>query len=74
VLAHSSNSAAASRTVTLYATSYPVAPIDISCERPKALAVALLFFRFPPAPSHFYHYEKMIFNRVYWYIVPRGIV
>jgi sulfide:quinone oxidoreductase len=28
----------------------------------------------PPAPSHFYHYEKMIFNRVYWYIVPRGIV
>lgn len=28
----------------------------------------------PPAPSHFYHYEKMLFNRVYWYIVPRGIV
>lgn len=28
----------------------------------------------PPDPSHFYHYEKMLFNRVYWYIVPRGIV
>ncbi len=28
----------------------------------------------PPAPSRFYHYEKMIFNRVYWHIVPRGIV
>jgi sulfide:quinone oxidoreductase len=28
----------------------------------------------PPAPSHFYHYEKMLFNKVYWYIVPRGIV
>lgn len=28
----------------------------------------------PPAPSRFYHYEKMIFNHAYWYIVPRGIV
>lgn len=28
----------------------------------------------PPKPSHFYHYEKMLFNKVYWYIVPRGIV
>lgn len=28
----------------------------------------------PPAPSHFYHYEKTLFNRVYWYIVPKGIV
>jgi sulfide:quinone oxidoreductase len=28
----------------------------------------------PPRPSHFYHYEKMLFNRVYWYIVPKGIV
>lgn len=28
----------------------------------------------PPMPNHFYHYEKMIFNRVYWYIVPRGLV
>jgi sulfide:quinone oxidoreductase len=28
----------------------------------------------PPAPNHFYHYEKMLFNKVYWYIVPRGIV
>lgn len=28
----------------------------------------------PPAPSHFYHYEKMLFNRVYWYLVPKGIV
>lgn len=28
----------------------------------------------PPAPNAFYHYEKMIFNRAYWYIVPRGIV
>ncbi len=28
----------------------------------------------PPAPSHFYHYEKMLFNKIYWYVVPRGIV
>jgi sulfide:quinone oxidoreductase len=28
----------------------------------------------PPAPNHFYHYEKLLFNKVYWYIVPRGIV
>jgi sulfide:quinone oxidoreductase len=28
----------------------------------------------PPKPSHFYHYEKVLFNKVYWYIVPRGIV
>lgn len=28
----------------------------------------------PPTPSRFYHYEKMLFNCVYWYIVPRGIV
>ncbi len=28
----------------------------------------------PPRPSRFYHYEKMLFNRTYWYIVPRGIV
>lgn len=28
----------------------------------------------PPRPSHFYHYEKMLFNKVYWYVVPKGIV
>jgi sulfide:quinone oxidoreductase len=28
----------------------------------------------PPAPNHFYHYEKLLFNKVYWYIVPRGNV
>jgi sulfide:quinone oxidoreductase len=28
----------------------------------------------PPAPNAFHHYEKAIFNKVYWYIVPRGIV
>ncbi|MDQ2682649.1 MAG: NAD(P)/FAD-dependent oxidoreductase, partial [Chloroflexota bacterium] len=28
----------------------------------------------PPAPSHFYHYEKLLFNKIYWYVVPRGIV
>jgi sulfide:quinone oxidoreductase len=28
----------------------------------------------PPEPNRFYHYEKLLFNRVYWYIVPRGIV
>ena len=28
----------------------------------------------PPAPNRFHHYEKMLFNKVYWYIVPRGIV
>lgn len=28
----------------------------------------------PPAPSHLYHYEKALFNRAYWYLVPRGLV
>jgi sulfide:quinone oxidoreductase len=28
----------------------------------------------PPRPSRIYHYEKMLFNKTYWYIVPRGIV
>lgn len=28
----------------------------------------------PPQPNHFYHYEKALFNRAYWYLVPRGIV
>jgi len=28
----------------------------------------------PPRPSQFYHYEKVIFNKAYWYLVPRGIV
>jgi len=28
----------------------------------------------PPVPNHFYHYEKLLFNRAYWYIVPKGIV
>ncbi|MEZ4495360.1 MAG: hypothetical protein R2845_00955 [Thermomicrobiales bacterium] len=23
----------------------------------------------PPDPNHFYHYEKLLFNKVYWYIV-----
>ncbi|MCZ7572323.1 MAG: NAD(P)/FAD-dependent oxidoreductase [Ardenticatenaceae bacterium] len=29
---------------------------------------------YPPRPSPFYHYEKTVFNQVYWYLVPRGIV
>lgn len=28
----------------------------------------------PPQPSRYYHYQKTLFNKVYWYIVPRGIV
>lgn len=28
----------------------------------------------PPRPSRIYHYEKTLFNKTYWYIVPRGIV
>jgi sulfide:quinone oxidoreductase len=28
----------------------------------------------PPAPNHFYHYEKALFNKVYWHVVPRGVV
>lgn len=28
----------------------------------------------PPRPSRIYHYEKMIFNKAYWHIVPRGLV
>ncbi len=28
----------------------------------------------PPAPNQFYHYEKALFNRAYWYLVPRGFV
>ncbi len=28
----------------------------------------------PPQPSRYYHYQKTLFNKVYWYIVPRGLV
>jgi sulfide:quinone oxidoreductase len=28
----------------------------------------------PHRPSPVYHYEKTIFNRAYWYLVPRGLV
>ncbi len=28
----------------------------------------------PPRPSFFYHMEKQMFNRAYWYIVPQGLV
>jgi sulfide:quinone oxidoreductase len=28
----------------------------------------------PPQPNQFYHYEKALFNRAYWYLVPRGLV
>jgi sulfide:quinone oxidoreductase len=28
----------------------------------------------PPRPNQFYHYEKSLFNRAYWYLVPRGVV
>jgi hypothetical protein len=28
----------------------------------------------PPHPSRIHHYEKIVFNRAYWHIVPTGIV
>ena len=28
----------------------------------------------PPQPSQLYHYEKTLFNKAYWYLVPKGIV
>jgi len=28
----------------------------------------------PPAPSTFIHYEKMAFNKAYWYLVPTGVL
>lgn len=28
----------------------------------------------PPQPNQFYHYEKVLFNRAYWYLVPRGVI
>ena len=28
----------------------------------------------PPKPSLYYHMEKQLFNRAYWYIVPQGLV
>jgi sulfide:quinone oxidoreductase len=28
----------------------------------------------PPPPNRYYHYEKALFNKAYWYLVPRGIV
>jgi sulfide:quinone oxidoreductase len=27
-----------------------------------------------PTPSWLYHYEKMAFNKAYWYLVPTGVV
>jgi sulfide:quinone oxidoreductase len=28
----------------------------------------------PTPPNQLYHYEKALFNRAYWYLVPRGLV
>ena len=28
----------------------------------------------PPRPSLYYHVEKQLFNRAYWYLVPQGLV
>jgi sulfide:quinone oxidoreductase len=28
----------------------------------------------PPRPSQYYHMEKQLFNRAYWYLVPQGLV
>ncbi|MCC6790426.1 MAG: NAD(P)/FAD-dependent oxidoreductase [Thermomicrobiales bacterium] len=28
----------------------------------------------PPQPNAFHHYEKMLFNKAYWHLVPRGLV
>lgn len=28
----------------------------------------------PSPPSHYHHYEKMLLNRAYWYLVPNGII
>lgn len=28
----------------------------------------------PPQPNQLYHYEKTLFNKLYWYLVPRGVV
>jgi sulfide:quinone oxidoreductase len=28
----------------------------------------------PPQPNQFYHLEKALFNKAYWYLVPRGVV
>jgi sulfide:quinone oxidoreductase len=28
----------------------------------------------PPRPSRIYHYEKMLFNKAYWHVVPRGLI
>lgn len=28
----------------------------------------------PPRPNRLYHYEKSLFNRAYWYLVPQGVV
>jgi sulfide:quinone oxidoreductase len=25
-------------------------------------------------PSHTVHYEKMVFNKAYWYLVPTGVL
>jgi sulfide:quinone oxidoreductase len=25
-------------------------------------------------PSHLVHYEKMVFNKAYWYLVPTGVL
>ena len=28
----------------------------------------------PPRPSSYYHFEKALFNKAYWYLVPKGVV
>ncbi len=38
--------------------------LDFDYERPPQ----------PAAPNHIVHYQKMAFNKVYWYLVPTGIL
>jgi sulfide:quinone oxidoreductase len=28
----------------------------------------------PPRPSRIYHFEKMLFNKAYWHVIPRGLI
>jgi sulfide:quinone oxidoreductase len=48
--------------------------LEVGHERATFLAFDYQHPPKPPAPSWIYHYEKLAFNKAYWYLVPTGVV
>ncbi len=48
--------------------------LEVGYEKASILAFDYEHPPTPPNPSWFYHYEKMAFNKAYWYLVPTGVI